>query len=529
MRKLTLYIILIITLSALCGSCRKASPPHPALSLADSLMETSPDSALTLLCNLDTSILTTPADHPLYHLLLTQAQVKTGITPSPDNYRLENLVDYYHTHPDNKRHLMLALYLLGYYYITSGDYEQALQPLLEAKQIAIELDNQFQLGLIYRQIATVYQQAYDAPDDLLYEEKAVDAFRQSGNEEYTNYELYNYAMSTYFNGDNEKALALLSQVKQKAEELQDTVTIIDAFSGQMLIHYALGDFSSVISDSDTLGLLDAEIDLNNLQLLAISYDYLNQFQKADSILSIVISRDGHTFAGLHHMYASRGDYKNAYYSQLKLLHYTDSVFAKLSRQQIIHKTILIQEAEARQHKISANKSQRRFILACIITGLLSVIIPIIIIYYRRSLIHKNRDLLISLETLSTEFKAKLRQSESDNNARTARVEILNSIYQNRYTILDEICRAYSEKPDNTQPYQYARLLHNTISKLKAQPEFLERLTEEFDISSDHLYSDLKKHGARFSKDDLALLIYIVSGFSIGSISLFMSLSKTIIY
>lgn len=221
MRKLTLHIILIITLSALCGSCRKASPSHPALSLADSLMETSPDSALTLLCNLDTSILTTPADHPLYHLLLTQAQVKTGITPSPDP--LFEAVSYYRQLPDS-RELMLSLYYLGLIQCNKRQYDDAIICLLEAERLATDQSDWFYLGLIDRQISIVYHDIYNVNMGLVYSQKSVKYFQKSGNTEYWNYERCNLACTYIQLGEIEKAINLLDSVKDLAVLMKDIQT-----------------------------------------------------------------------------------------------------------------------------------------------------------------------------------------------------------------------------------------------------------------------------------------------------------------
>lgn len=51
----------------------------PLLLQADSLMDTRPDSALSLLQTIDTATIPTLADRALYLLLLTQAEYKIGI------------------------------------------------------------------------------------------------------------------------------------------------------------------------------------------------------------------------------------------------------------------------------------------------------------------------------------------------------------------------------------------------------------------------------------------------------------------
>ena len=82
-----------ILLSVSLSSC-SSSVKNPLLLCADSLMEVSPDSALSILESISSPQKLSRADRALYALLLTQARHKNYV-PLDDDSLIKAAVDYY--------------------------------------------------------------------------------------------------------------------------------------------------------------------------------------------------------------------------------------------------------------------------------------------------------------------------------------------------------------------------------------------------------------------------------------------------
>lgn len=82
-----------ILLSVSLSSC-SSSVKNPLLLCADSLMEVSPDSALSILESISSPQKLSRADRALYALLLTQARHKNYV-PLDDDSLIKTAVDYY--------------------------------------------------------------------------------------------------------------------------------------------------------------------------------------------------------------------------------------------------------------------------------------------------------------------------------------------------------------------------------------------------------------------------------------------------
>lgn len=243
MRSLPLSLLLLLAVSLLCGSCRKDTSNMPLLLQADSLMDTRPDSALSLLQTIDTATIPTLADRALYLLLLTQAQVKTDQTASIDH--ITRAADYFNDN-SGSRQQMLSLYYLGLLQSEYQKFDQAIINLLESERLAVEQGNWFYLGLIDREISIVYQNVYSMNMSLMYSQKAVNAFLKSGNKEYWNYERCNLANSYISAGDIHEAVNLLDSVKSLATVMDDTVTIATALFDMAFAKFNLSDWQGGI-------------------------------------------------------------------------------------------------------------------------------------------------------------------------------------------------------------------------------------------------------------------------------------------
>lgn len=156
-----------VLLSVFMFSC-SSSVKNPLLLCADTLMETRPDSALTILESISSPQKLSSADRAFYALLLTQARHKNYITLDDDSL-IKTAVEYY---GDKKKSLNAAKahYYLGATYRDMGRTAFAVEEYLAAIRL-MPVKNEF-LAMIYENLAGCYE------DDNLYD-IAMGAYRKA--------------------------------------------------------------------------------------------------------------------------------------------------------------------------------------------------------------------------------------------------------------------------------------------------------------------------------------------------------------
>lgn len=165
MKATMLTLILFFTSLYFC-SCSEHRYPRVLLT-ADSLAQTSPDSALSLLKQLKDSIGREPEETRMYyHLLRIKAQDKAYIAHTSDSL-VRQVVRYYRKHKDPKL-LPEALYYAGRVYRDLGDAPQALEYFQRAIEAAKGSTNHKLLSLMYSQTGMLflYQDIYDKAPEM---------------------------------------------------------------------------------------------------------------------------------------------------------------------------------------------------------------------------------------------------------------------------------------------------------------------------------------------------------------------------
>ena len=134
----TVIAILATVLLTITGCSR---PDRPArsdrsdgrLDLADNLMESRPDSALTVLSSIDTTNLADDGEKARYALLMSMALDKNYIDTTNFDI-LQPAIDYYPTHgtPDEK---LRTFYYQGRIYQNASNFDMAMQSFLKADDL----------------------------------------------------------------------------------------------------------------------------------------------------------------------------------------------------------------------------------------------------------------------------------------------------------------------------------------------------------------------------------------------------------
>lgn len=152
-------ILLLFLICLFLSSCGHTSPKEKdLLTRAESLMESHPDSALSLLKTINHSAKLSASDHALYALLLTQANYKCDLYDQKHNS--DSLIDIavnYYSHHNDPGKRAYAYFYLSRSVRYQNDAQGRVKALLEAIPFAIQSHNNKLLGLVYGEIASAYE------------------------------------------------------------------------------------------------------------------------------------------------------------------------------------------------------------------------------------------------------------------------------------------------------------------------------------------------------------------------------------
>lgn len=143
------------------------------MQMADSIVNTSPDSAVVLLEQLKDSILSKPKSTQMYyHLLSIKAKDKAYIPHTSDSLILQ--VIHYYEEKEDEKYLPEAYYYAGRIYRDLGDAPQALDYFQKTIDLIGEGTNYKLYSKVYSQMGTLflYQDIYD---------RAMNAYKKANN------------------------------------------------------------------------------------------------------------------------------------------------------------------------------------------------------------------------------------------------------------------------------------------------------------------------------------------------------------
>ena len=162
---IALIILLIAFLSV---ACNERQSNNRQLILADSLMQSRPDSALCILQDISMEKLTTQADSAYYVLLLTQARDKNYVVQTDDSL-IRYAVAYYDKTNDVRMQAK-AHYYWGCVYRDMNRQAEAFREFLIAAPLTEKAKEKRQLGLVYNNIGFIYNiQGFNEKADSIYQ------------------------------------------------------------------------------------------------------------------------------------------------------------------------------------------------------------------------------------------------------------------------------------------------------------------------------------------------------------------------
>ena len=313
-RYLLVFSILLVSVGSIfmsvsLSSCSSPSVKNQLLLCADSLMETYPDSALSILESITYPQKMPRADRALYALLLTQARHKNYIALEDDSL-IKTAVDYY---GDKKKSLRAAKahYYWGAIYSEKGYASFAVEEYLTAIRL-MPVRNEF-LAMIYDNLAECYE------EDCLYN-VAIENYRAAyqilkGKDEQT-YPMRGIARVFLLQNEKDSALYYYQQALDCALADQDSSLIGALYHDLAMVYSEKKDYiqadkfvskAILLQGQDAINtcLSKAQIMLNLNKLDSASYFFSKNMDELDIYGKAVC------YDGMYQIAKRKGEWKTA--------------------------------------------------------------------------------------------------------------------------------------------------------------------------------------------------------------------------
>ena len=313
-RYLLVFSILLVSVGSIfmsvsLSSCSSPSVKNQLLLCADSLMETYPDSALSILESITYPQKMPRADRALYALLLTQARHKNYIALEDDSL-IKTAVDYY---GDKKKSLRAAKahYYWGAIYSEKGYASFAVEEYLTAIRL-MPVRNEF-LAMIYDNLAECYE------EDRLYN-VAIENYRAAyqilkGKDEQT-YPMRGIARVFLLQNEKDSALYYYQQALDCTLADQDSSLIGALYHDLAMVYSEKKDYiqadkfvskAILLQGQDAINtcLSKAQIMLNLNKLDSASYFFSKNMDELDIYGKAVC------YDGMYQIAKRKGEWKTA--------------------------------------------------------------------------------------------------------------------------------------------------------------------------------------------------------------------------
>lgn len=313
-RYLLVFSILLVSVGSIfmsvsLSSCSSPSVKNQLLLCADSLMETYPDSALSILESITYPQKMPRADRALYALLLTQARHKNYIALEDDSL-IKTAVDYY---GDKKKSLRAAKahYYWGAIYSEKGYASFAVEEYLTAIRL-MPVRNEF-LAMIYDNLAECYE------EDRLYN-VAIENYRAAyqilkGKDEQT-YPMRGIARVFLLQNEKDSALYYYQQALDCALADQDSSLIGALYHDLAMVYSEKKDYIQADKFVSKAILLQGQDAINTCLSKAQTMLNLNKLDSASYFFSknmdeLDIYGKAVCYDGMYQIAKRKGEWKTA--------------------------------------------------------------------------------------------------------------------------------------------------------------------------------------------------------------------------
>ena len=213
-----------------------------ALASAEELMEERPDSALAVLCAIDSTAIDNAGRRALHGLLMAEARYKNFIDETDDSIIAASAA-YFGRKGDDRR-LMRARFIQAKIQFNNSDYTHSIVSALKAEKLAKQDSDNLYLARIYEHISDIYNRSYNIKGQLPYIRKAIEYYKKSDKSRNVAFSTLDFAIALSNLEQNEQSIVLTDSVLNGVSP-EDTALLKYAYQNRMRACIDLGQIDSI--------------------------------------------------------------------------------------------------------------------------------------------------------------------------------------------------------------------------------------------------------------------------------------------
>lgn len=366
MKKLLPAFLFFISFTILLGACRRGSHAVSSiLLLADSLMQSHPDSSLQLLEAIPAPQKMGKTDRAWYALLLTQAKYKNYVSLENDSL-IQVAVDYFEKNSDREQ-LAKSYFYSGCVHREQEDISTAINLYLKSLRTMPQGGDSVFLSMVYGHLGDCYGEQY-------LNSAAIDAHKNAyalcgtAHIDRALYVLLKIGDNYLIKDDSDSAFIYYQQAKLLADSLQTSAFKPLVYKNIAALYNERGEYeeaNSYISEA----MRDIEVEESLYSIYFLKGDIMNHLNKKDSALyywnlakySFDIETKASAFDRLFELNKEQSRWREAALCADSFIVYFDSIQASAYRAEIgdlmdnhqleIHKYALLKEHQLAKKKM----------------------------------------------------------------------------------------------------------------------------------------------------------------------------------
>ena len=558
---LHIHIFLAVALIALVsGGCRDR---HAAelLVRADSVMEESPDSARTLLADIDSTRLR-GADLALYAVLDAQSRHKLYME-APSDTLLNIAVDHYIAHgPDSL--LMKALFYRAVGYKQAEETQKSSMDAIFAWEVATETTNHYWKAKSAELLADINRSTTNAVEEMYWRGLAASEYEISGHRASHLFSLCDLAIPMANQGDISKALRFLDSIYSPIRSFDShsletyyyevAIPVIAVHGNMETGREYLNRLKVLYEDS-----LPLQYEIYNAHLFLRQKDHARALECISRVRPCLNDLSDTLLYWNENMalYSDMEDYRKAfaYADSLTTGQYAMFQNAMAQPDVSVQRNFYQQRYNIKHEEVRHNKN--KFFVICVIFFLLIIDVVLLAHFSRRQIKKKiksqmeevyelqqhmqdqeriNRmlnDGLASREQLHQENLMALDHSQHENEELKQRlnlqIETQTLLYRDKWEVLNRLCKEFHEINEDDKEYKYRlNKIRKYLESLRS-PRNKKEIEEAVNKYMNNLVLRLREQCPFLEETEVEYLTLLYAGFSAKTIAFFTNIGVKYFY
>lgn len=503
--------IISVILSLFLTSCFY-SETRTKLKLAESQLQTKPDSCLAVISSIDQGNLRTKKEKARYALLMSAALDKNYIDVYSDSL-ITIATDYYSLRNDPRRRMM-ANYYLGLIQNRLGEYTAAIVTLEKAEKDAIDLEDYLYAGLIFRTMGDIFSKtnnntmAIDCHKNAVYHFRHLEnldyaAFAELGlaygyinHQDYDNAEIIFDSITEKYNNDYLNTLSRLKKAVicvEKGNNLPEAIAVFQSTPKNLFEKLEYGYYALALESQNLCDSTDKQI--------AKAYELCHS--QADS-------------ATIDFMYAKilhlRGNDSEAYRLTRKAAFVQDSLTRVLLQQSVSNAQKDYYKAESQLQEEQARRLRERNRLGIAATLLALALLSGAMFTYRKRKEQETKEQMLELSITRSE----LHQAEQAN------ASLLGSLFSEKLNHLDKLSEEYVRADSDKERIATLREFKEEIAAMRTDEDLFVSLEKDLDRYCDGVMSKLHTQVPSIKGENLKLITLFFAGLPYSTVQLVMN-------